>query len=385
MGDLIQGVGDLFGGAPNNAGFQAQGSNKILNPVNLNQTDAAYNQTQQGLQYQQQLINALNAQNGIQNQSNVFGQIQGVANGTGPNPALAQLNNATGANIANQAALMAGQRGAGANVGLVARQAGQQGAGIQQNAIGQAAALQAQQQMAALNQLGGLAGQQVAQQQQAVGNYNQFAQAQQQNLLGSVANQNQSNVGDQQGVNNANAGLAGVNAKNTSGTIGGIFNAGASAFGKAAGAAEGGEVTKSGMRLPPHLQIVADIHHPEMFGCGGIAYASGGKVDAMVSPGEVYLDPKEVSKVENGSNPISVGEKIPGKAKVSGNSYDNDTVPKKLEEGGIVIPKSIMESNDPAANAAKFVQAIKDKEGVGSEEGDFKAALKKAIMGRKNK
>ncbi len=104
---------------------------------------------------------AAGLQDVLAQQQGLANQYQGIANGTGPNPAQAMLNNATGTNIANQAALMAGQRGAGANVGLMARQVGQQGAGIQQNAAGQAAIMQANQQLAALQALGS--------QQQAMG------------------------------------------------------------------------------------------------------------------------------------------------------------------------------------------------------------------------
>lgn len=83
------------------------------------------------------------------------------------------------------------------------------------------------------------------------------------------------------------------------------------------------------------------------------------KIPAMVSPGEVYLKPGQAKQVAKGkANPIKAGEKIPGKPKVSGNSYTNDVVPKKLDAGGVVIPNSVMQSSDPAHNAYKFVQAV---------------------------
>lgn len=136
----------------------------------------------------QQLAGQLAGANAVQNQSGALaaqqqlaqqqqalaGQYGQVAAGQGPNPAQAMLNNATGQNVAQQAALMAGQRGAGANAGLIARQAAQQGAGIQQNAVGQAAQMQAQQQLAAMQ------GQ--AAQQQAIG-------ATQQNVAGIAGQQ----------------------------------------------------------------------------------------------------------------------------------------------------------------------------------------------------
>ena len=72
--------------------------------------------------------------------------LQQQMNGGGPNLAGAQLAQATGQNIAQQAALQAGQRGGAQNVGLMARNIGQQGANIQQQAVGQAAINRLQQQ-----------------------------------------------------------------------------------------------------------------------------------------------------------------------------------------------------------------------------------------------
>ena len=197
--------GGLFGlGSGANQGFNYNPlgpggvqTNPILNPGNLDQSNNLYDQSQTGINQQQAFVNALQGQNGIANQSNVFNQAQGlanqyqnVANGTGPNPALQQLQNTTGQNIASQAALMAGQRGSGANQGLVARQIGQQGANINQQAAGQGATLAAQQQLAGMqglqNQqslLGNLAGQQVGQQANALTGYNQAAQSEVSYLL----------------------------------------------------------------------------------------------------------------------------------------------------------------------------------------------------------
>lgn len=414
MGSLVQEVGTLFGGGNNNSNFQATGAN-ILQPTTSGQAGTAYGQTQQGIAAQQQLMQALAAQGGIQNQSNVYNQLQGVANGVGPNPAEAMLNQATGQNVANQAALMAGQRGAGANAGLIARQAAQQGGALQQQAVGQGATMQANQSLNALGQLGGLAGQQVAQQQGAVQGLNAAAQGQQQNILSGIGAQNNANVGMQSNINNANAGLAQTNANNSAKAVGGLFNSlggvgslfsgggGAAAAGAggaasplaAAGpasvmmAAEGGKIpnpkvaaVESSARFPskvlePHIDHMAKIYHMDKF-------AKGGKVPAMVSPGEVYLPPEKAKEVaKEGKNPIKEGEKIPGKPKVKGNSYENDTVPKKLEAGGVVIPNSIMQSEDPVGQASEFVKKLVEKSGSGKEHGDFKEALKKAIANRK--
>lgn len=102
--------------------------------------------------------------------------------------------------------------------------------------------------------------------------------------------------------------------------------------------------------------------NPEEAASGQQSYARGGqtrKVPALVSPGETYLKPAQAKAVAKGkADPLKVGERIPGTPKVAGNSYANDTVPKKLDAGGVVIPNSIMQSSDPAHNAYKFVQAV---------------------------
>jgi len=201
------------------AGFQAGG-------VNSDNLTAAQNGVGNQQTQQNNLLQALQGQGGIQNQNQalqglqgVAQQYQGIANGTGPNPAMAQLNQTTAANVAQTGALMAGQRGAGANVGLMARQAGQQGAATQQQAAGQAATMAAQQQLAGLQGLSGaqqnvanLATQQVGQQMGA-------SQAAANTALG-----NQSNVyGLQSNINTTNAGIAAGNAKQQAGLIGGIL------------------------------------------------------------------------------------------------------------------------------------------------------------------
>lgn len=92
-----------------------------------------------------------------------------------------------------------------------------------------------------------------------------------------------------------------------------------------------------------------------------MGYSGGGRVPAMVSPGELYIPPGNVKKVANGANPMSVGAKIPGQPKVPGNSYANDTVPAKLDVGGIVIPNSIMQSKDPVKGAIDMIERIMAK------------------------
>lgn len=326
---IIGAVTDTLG---TNANFQAQGAN-VLQPANIAQAQQGYNQTNAALTQQRAFLNALSGQNGVQNQSDVFqqqqalaNQIQGVANGTGPNPAQAELNQATGQNVANQAALMAGQRGAGANAGLLSRQIANQRAATEQQAAGQGATLQAQQQLAALQalqsqqaQLANTAGQQVGQQQQGLGQFIQGASANQSAINNQINSQNQANVGMQSNINNANAGIASGNAANQAKLVGGLIGG----AGAALGMAHGGSVP---------------------------SYASGG------------MTPQ--SFIGRCAQGYSDGGKVPGKAEVFGDSQKNDTVPANLSPGEIVIPRSILQGSDPIQGAAAFVaQELKKHQG----------------------
>lgn len=410
IGSVVPGIGTAIGAIGGGlVGAIAGGSSggddtkpqlpPIVDPVTGAQIANAQHGVNSGLDQQQGFVNAVNAQNGLANQSQVYNQFQGIANGTGPNPAQAMLNQATGTNVANQAALMASQRGAGANAGLIARQAAQQGAGIQQNAAGQAATLQANQSLNALGAAGNIAGQQVGNQAQAISNLNQFQQGNQGQILQAASNYNNAVTGAQGNVNDANQKEAARNAD----FAGGLANgAGAAAVG-IGGAFKGSPNTVSGgfntsggtstvdlgntgnapaNTINPGTIQAISVGGAAMAATGGMVgpssfvgrhlsgkpqYAHGGQVDALVSPGERYLSPAAVKQVADGKkSAMSAGERIPGKANVAGNknSYANDTVGKKLQEGGIVLPRSVTQSKDPGAAAAKFVQAILSKQGL---------------------
>lgn len=457
MGSAMQGLMGLGTGA-GGTGFAPPQAAGIQNPVTADQINQSYTDVQSGLASQQQLLQALQAQQGIQNQSDVYNQLQGVANGTGPNPAQAMLNQATGQNVANQAALMAGQRGAGSNVGLMARQAAQQGAATQQQAAGQGATMQANQSLNALGQLGGLSTQQVQQQVGATQGLSQAQMAEQQQLLGAQQAYNAAAVGSQSSINNANAEFVNTRLQGQTGALGGMAQGAASglaALGALAAAAEGGEVVTysdgGGVSNPSPSSASSTDSNPSnsssgpssFFGkylaqlqkqqaannqsanstmqqgnlsftggvqglsngmssatssgitgiTGGISgllggggggamggsaggggaglnsgaagmsaamMAKGGRVPALVSPGEIYLSPEKVEKVKKGANPVDVGEKIKGKPRVPGavNSYKNDTIPKTLEGGGIVVPNKETKSKTPRTDSAKFVASI---------------------------
>lgn len=427
--------------------FQAQGA-PLQAGTNVGQINQAYDQSQNALGQQQNFVNQVQSQGGIGNQESVYGQqqnlanqlaqsngignqqaaaagFQGIANGTGPNVAQAQLNQSTAQNVANQGALMAGQRGASSNVGLLARQAAQQGAATQQQAAGQGATLQAQQQQSALSNLGQLGTSQVGQQQaqqanlgslastqvnqqgQAVSGLNTAAQNEQGQIQGANTAYNNSNVGMQSNLNNVNASTAQGNQAASNNLLGGVFNSGPSIL---SSLDKGGMVGQDGRKVKavthhyedggsvttnfddanytappadsaPNIGSMNSVSEGDPFapskssggggGAGGLMalaalskggavshedslrhfhnyFSGGGKVPAMVSPGEVYLSPEKVRGViENGDNPLKSGHHIAGKAKVKGDSLKNDTIPATLEEGGVVIPRHIMKHRDP--------------------------------------
>lgn len=424
MGGLLGTGGGNSGSAGMN--YNAQPANLLL-PTTTPQAQNAYGQAQSGLNQQQEFVNALQAQNGIGNQSAVFNQqqalanqIQGVANGTGPNPALQQLQNTTGQNVQNQAALMASQRGTGANAGLLARQAGMQGANIQQQAAGQGAALSAQQQLAGMGLLqgqqqllGNTASQQVGQQQQGILGYNQAAQSEQQNLLNSIGQQNNAQVAMQSNINNANEGIANTTAQGQQGLLGGALNGASSLAGTVGASIFGGGVPLGGS------SSIAAPQGAAVSGGGGssLSHAKGGMIQKFDQGGSVQVNdasasgpqsnagrflfssapnqnsanqpvtisqlgqPNEGSKALSQSSSNLFGgiakgigslfeeggkvdpKKASEKAVKKGDSLKNDKVPALLSAGEIVIPRHVTQSEDPVGNSAKFVAAVMAKQG----------------------
>lgn len=342
-------IGSMFGGS-SGAGFQAKG----LSEDQLNQS---YNQNQS-------LAAQMAAQNGLGNQSNVYNQLQGVVAGQGPNPAQAQLAQATGQNVANQAALMAGQRGASQNVGLMGRQAAQQGSNIQQQAAGQAATMQANQSLNALGQAGGMANQMAAQQQ------NQL-----QNLLGTTAN-------SVAGQNTANAGIAAGNQKAQAGLLGGLMGG----VGSALGMASGGGVPSSG--FGKFLSGAGNTFKPAAneaeYGAGynmgtGIDKALGGLgsvIGKTFAPKPTMMagEPMSAAPIgmqlaySGGSIDYRSGGKLPGKADVKGDSLKNDKVPIMGSPGEIMLPRSVTMHPNAPDEAKKFVQAIMAKQSLGKNK-----------------
>ena len=505
-----QGAG--AGGGSNGGGITGMGSSpnpampNITSPVTPAQLAASQAGATTALGGSQNLLNALTSQGGAANQTGVFNQgnslagqlgaangigaqtgaigslqdiggqqqataqqLQNVANGQGPNPAQAMLNQATGQNVANQAALMAGQRGAGANVGLMARQAAQQGAAAQQQAAGQGATMQAQQSLGALGQLTGqqqaMAGTQgqigalgqglTAQQQAQLAQNAGVAQNQVGNLIAGtgqnisgnlqnvgqnlgaagqfnsnvVSGQNSVNAGNtamnvqamagRQGVTNTllsgasgaipvatggggsdtgtpdatpldtgaqngSAQSAGANAAGTDATVAGPSITTAARGGYIGSYADGGDtVAPQGAAAPAAAGVLPVLQQSPMgpqsaFGryLAGLGtqqnnlpmpMAGGGKVKALLSENEVVVPPRIAKSPEKSAAYVARTLANGGGVKAStqdekatkpGNSYANDKIEKSLPEGAIVIPRSVMQSKDPARGAADFVAKI---------------------------
>jgi hypothetical protein len=215
-------IRSLIGGTQNQ--FQA-GAAPIQAGTNAGQINQAYTGAQGALQQQQGLVNEVQpgVQQGVNTQGALGAQLANEAAGGGPNPAAAALAQQTGQNIAQQAALAAGQRGAGANAGFIASQNAQQGAATQQNAIGQAATLEAQQQLNAQNAEQNLASTQVNQGANAVQNLNTQNQGEQSTLQGANASLNSANVANQGNINNVNASVSEANQTAANKGIGGLL------------------------------------------------------------------------------------------------------------------------------------------------------------------
>jgi hypothetical protein len=399
-------LGSMFS-SDQGMGYRPQGG------ASVEQAQDLYNQQQQRLAQQQQFTQALMAQSpqAIANQQMLGSQLAAATQGIGPSVAQTQLAETTGQNVKRQGALMQSTRGASGNVGLMSRNIANVGAQTQQQAAGQAATLRAQEILAARQQLQGLTGAQLgqigqAQQTGLVGTTNA-----QQNILNAIAQKNATEAGIQQQIAQGQGGLLqglmggmmmladggevtqepsneksywekfkesyanqakqAMNTPSESKTFEGGRAMG-QAMAKGVGSlfkskpdtgTPGGGYAGANLNvntaMPTPINPLATSQSIGALKLPFLGMAEGGKVPAMVSPGERYLPPSEVEKVKKGEKEaVHAGKKIPGKAKVDGDNLQNDTVHATLKEGGIVIPRSVMQSDDPAEQARKFVAAV---------------------------
>lgn len=399
-------VSGLFSG-DKGANYEA-GSAPILTPTNGVQLTNDRNAEAEGINQYQKFLQAIQAQGGLQKQGDVYGQLQQIASGQGPNPAQAMLDQATGTNVANQAALMASARGVNANPGLIARQAANVGANVQQQAAGQGAVMQANQALGAIGQAGQLANTMAGQELQGQNTFNNLVQNQRAQTLGAAQSYNDALVKNTSSQNTANSAIAQGNQAFQAGTVGSI----AKGAGMAAGLAHGGQVPMYAEGTPDapiasplaspdvatqgagapqsatakflkgvgeSTAYTADNPQARAMGKAGADVGSsiGQGIGSLFKPGAApsggagagimqTAGPASTMMIARGGSvgsKLKEGGKVPGQAKVKGDSYANDTVAAKLSPGEVVIPRSVMQSKDPAKAAADFVSAVMAKSG----------------------
>lgn len=329
MGFLSGIAGALAGGGP--ALQQPQFSNE--------QVASQFGALQNANEHLKQMYGQAMGQGGFGKQSDLYNAYGALAAGQGPNPALALLQQQTGQNTAAQAALMAGQRGVAANPALMGRQIAQQGAMNQQNAIGQGAALQAQQQLAAMQAQTGLAGQMVGNQMGAGGMYTDAYQ----NSLNAM-------LGANQATNQINAQLASERARAKQEQIKNAFDAAsggmmsaAEYFGKSGGGGGGGG------------SMVSQVPSAASF-MPGVGMAHGGEVPEA---GDDQISLLDFLSQQPGMI-MSKSPVVPGIPMKKGDHEDNDVVPALLSPGEIVIPRSHAADPKKAAAFARAVAARKE-------------------------
>lgn len=290
-GGLIGGIAGLFSGDSYNM------------PDPYNPQDVQNNEQQE--------------QNNYQSEQGLEGELQQQAVGGGPNPAQAMLNQTTTQNNNYAQGIAASQRGL--NPALAARMAMQAQSKNNQTAAGQAATMNAQQQLAAEGTLGSLEGQ--------IGNQ---SIAQQQTI-------NNANYG----ANAINAGVAAQNSQTAGELIGGAMQgAGSFAGMKATGKAYGGRITDP-------MKHVSRIYHPHM----------NTENKDQIQANMPALSPASLMKKGGEVAAQSPSEQ----AKVKGDSPKNDRIPALLSENEIVIPRHITMAKNAPEKAAAFVRATLNK------------------------
>lgn len=404
-------MGGLLGTAGGTSGTGYSGPSggampDYLVPVLNSESQEAQMATMAQLGQQGALLQALQGQGGLQAQTNAYNQFNNLAQGIGPNPAQAQFQQNANQLAKQQSGMIGAQKGI--NPGLAARLIANQGASAGQNIAGQAATLQAEQQLqgmgGAANMANTMAGQQLAQ----ANAYTGQRQNQQQMLLGALTGNIGQGVNQQSNINNVNAGLA----SNVMGQQGKMFGGLMQGAGQAAMMLSGGGMVPGYAGGGSVMGAPQDPNQPQS------DFAKSMSQTASAIGGNFFDDPtkqfQQNNQLQNGASSFMQGlghliggspqqpqimaggagdmapmaapmpvmnaacggaiqgetyankmQAVPGKASVKGDSLKNDTVPAKLSPGEVIIPRSVMQSSDPAGNAAKFVAAVMAKKGRG--------------------
>jgi hypothetical protein len=290
-------------------------------------------------------------------------QMQATAAGQGPNPAQQQYMQNMQNNVAGAQGLIASQRGL--NPALAARMGANAATSSNNQAAAQSGIMQAQQQLAAQQNLGSLYG----------------------NMQQGNIGQQQLYTGANQGAMQTNAAVANANQQASQGLLGGIGGSIGSILGlsHADGGmidkyADGGTVASSylnqgfgplgAMGANPAMQkglgslLSGGISKLQSLGGSGATQMAGGPGDAG------GLDMSAAALAAHGGriHNFKPGGKVPGKASVPGDSLKNDTVPAIVSPGEIVIPRSVAQSKDAPQQAAKFVGAVLARHGLGKKK-----------------
>ena len=241
------------------------------------------------------------------------------AEGRTPSLAEMQLQSSLAQNQANAAGFMASQRGM--NPALAARNVLGQQAGMAQQTAGQGAMLRAQEQLAA---------------EQALGQALQGFRGQDQNMFGmsSQGQQGQNQLSAQMGNADRDARLRLAELQS------------ADAARREEAAARRREENRS--ILGGGLDSLG-----KLFSASGAMGGGGGASDvpAMNAP---------VSAPYSG---MADGGEVPGRAEVKGDSPKNDKVLALLSPGEVVVPRSVVDDDDPGEAAKAFVEACRAKKG----------------------
>ena len=389
--------------------FQA-GSAQIQAGTNAGQLNQAYEGAQSGLNQQQNVADILSpgVSQAANNQSTLAQMELNQANGVGPNPAQNQYNQ----NINNIAAQQAGAIAStkGLSPALKAREIAQEAGAAGQNAAGQAATLQAQQQLAAENNLQNLSATQASQGAQAVQGVNNTQQNEQNILQGANTAYNNAGVGMQTNLNNVNAQTAIANQNQASNIFSGIGNLASSIPIVGSLFAEGGKVKKptsvydakpkmmdaGGLVTTPTsgpqsyvgqwLNSTQNLQGPSIAATPtldtnikdpfkkkdkggvpsipganpGMGIAGGGDMSAVTAGGAAdaggLSDLASVALLAAKGGTVKAANKNQ-KAQVDGDSLKNDKIPALLSEGEVVMDKDTLADPGPVGQMARAVAA----------------------------
>lgn len=110
----------------------------------------------------------------------------------------------------------------------------------------------------------------------------------------------------------------------------------------------------------------------------GMLAAHGGQIPVVLSPGELKIPAHKVAAVASGKEKASeAGQRVPGKAKVKGDSLKNDTFPTHASAGDVIIKRTKAQNDDDAREFLLAIKADKEKKNGPSGYAKILAARRK--------